>query len=176
VDADLVGAAGFEAALDEGKVLAEGAKGADVGDGEFGVEAVDVMFGGALWEGLAFAGGRVFVEVGAEGSGGAVAGDDGVVKALDVVVGKHLDELLFGGAGAGEDHEAGGVAVEPVDGDDGGERGAVRAARFWGGKKSSQRCGQKLIERGLFGPAGGGEVVFVGVAGGDEAGGFLDDD
>ncbi len=41
---------------------------------------------------------------------------------------------------------------------------------------AGEGCREEFIQRGLFGPAGGGEIVFVCVAGGDQAGGLFDDE
>ncbi len=112
VDADLVGAAGLDADLDEG----EGA----VGGGE-ALEDGDVRDGGAA---VGAAGGHA-------GAADEVAGDgevDGDVVLGDVAVdegevglvrpggaGEHLAELAVGAVVLGDDDEAAGLLVEAVD-------------------------------------------------------------
>ncbi len=82
--------------------------------------------------------------------------DDGVVAAGDGV----LEELLFEGAegvpGAGEDEEAGGIAVEAVD-----EVDLVFGVLFL------EIFGEEFGDVGAF---------FLGVGGGEESGGFVDDE
>lgn len=115
-----------------------------VGEGGFAEERVDDV--------MEFAG-EVFAHGQVDGAGvlGHRACDDGVVELVNGA-GLELDgEVSMGGGGEGEDHEAGGIAVESMHGRDVGE-----------GLSKSR----------------GEAVSLVGAASGhgEEAGGFIDDE
>src|ERR1700748_2643805 len=108
VDADLMGAAGFDADLDEG----EGAVGAgdaleDVGGGDGGADT--------FAEGAAGGHAGAADEVAADGEvdGGVVFGevavDEGEVGFGDLALGEHLAELAVGAVVFGDEDEAAGL-------------------------------------------------------------------
>jgi hypothetical protein len=151
LDADLVLAAGVEFAAEMGDFLfGVGLHHEVAEDGEFALADVlgDVHFAGVgIFEEEVF-------ELGFVLFGDAV--HDDVVAAGDGM----LEELLFeraeGVPGAGEDEEAGGVAVEAVD-----EMDLVFAVLLL------KIIGEQLGDEGAF---------FLGVGGGEEAVGFVDDE
>jgi predicted ABC-type ATPase len=151
LDADLVLAAGVELAAEVGDfLLGVGLHHEVAEDGEFALADVfgDVHFAGVgVFEEEIFELGFVFF-------GDAV--DDDIVAAGDGV----LEELFLEGAegipGAGEDEEAGGVAVEAVD-----EVDLVFAVLLL------EVVGEEFGDEGAF---------FLGVGGGEEAVGFVDDE
>src|SRR6266566_4500636 len=111
VDADLVGAAGFDADLDE----REGAVGAgdpfkdmEVGDGGATVGAAGGHAGAAdevAGDGEGY-GGVVFFEVAVE---------EGEVGLGDLALGEHLAKLAVGAVVFGDEDEAAGLLVEAMD-------------------------------------------------------------
>ena len=111
VDADLVGAAGFDADFDEG----EGAVGA--GDA---FEDVEVGDGGAS---VGAAGGHAGAadEVAGDGEGDGsvvlfeVAVEEGDVGLGDLALGEHLAELAVGAVVFGDEDEPAGLLVEAMD-------------------------------------------------------------
>ena len=124
VDANLVGAAGFDTNLDEG----EGA----VGGGQ-ALEYVDVGDGGAA---VGTAGGHAGAtdEVAGDGKvdGGVVlfdvAVDEGDVSLGDLTLGEHLAELAVGAVVFGDEDETAGLLVEAVD--DAGAQVAADVGEF----------------------------------------------
>jgi hypothetical protein len=159
VDADLVGAAGFDADFDEG----EGTVGAtdafedvEVGDGGASVGAASRHAGAA--EEIAGDG---------EGDGGVVffyvAVQEGEIGFRDLPLGEHLAELAMGAVVFGDEDEAAGLLVEAMD--DAGAEIAAYVGEF--GEVEEKRVDQ------------GASVAFVvrdTRAGVDHhAGGFVDD-
>ncbi len=163
VDADLVGATGFEAAGDEGGA-AEELEWFDVGDGELalvGAQAAAVRGG---LDGAAAAVAAVGDDAGADGLGRDVAVSECEVAAADGVEAELLGEALFGEPGAGEDEEAGGLAVEAMDDAEGGS--AARVAGVGAGA-AGEPATHEFVEGSAF-------ALFE--RHGGDAGGFIDDD
>ncbi len=121
VDADLVGAAGLDADLDEGE--------GTIGSSET-FEDVDVGDGGAS---VGAAGGHAGAADEVAGDGevdgdvvfGEVAVDEGEVGLGDLAAGEHLAELAVGAVVFGDEDDAAGLLVEAMD-----DAGAEVAADF----------------------------------------------
>lgn len=152
VDADLMGAAGLQHELEQ-----RGATipfdGVEVGDGVFAADAGDGHLAG-VGEGAADGGDDAAVVL------GELALDEGEVVAVEGVFAGLFGEGAVGAAGFGDDHDAGGVAVEAVD--DAGPGGVV-AGGF---------DGAAMVHDGV--DEGAGIVARRGMD--DEAGGFVDDE
>src|SRR5262245_13916277 len=109
VYADLVRAARFKTTFDD-CVICQVLDRTDVGDCPLGT------LGGFAERGAAAeAVAAVANEPGVDGLCLDAAGDDGNICPLDVVLGEHANESLLGLGSTGKNHEATGVAVEPVD-------------------------------------------------------------
>ncbi len=111
MDADLVGAAGFDFDFDEG----EGAV-----CGGYALDDVDVGNGtAAVWATGGHAGAADEVAGYGEGDGGVVLGDvavdEGEVGFGDLAVREHVAELAVGGVVLGYEDDAGGLLVEAMD-------------------------------------------------------------
>jgi hypothetical protein len=152
VDADLMGASGEEAALDEGAVFVDG-EAFPLGDGFFAGAVVEdghalAVDGVAADEVLLAA--FVF---------GWDAVDDGEVGFGDATVGEGFGEAAVGAVVLGDDDAAGGVFVEAMD--DAG-------AGFTADAGEVVAVMEEGVDEGAVGVAGGGVD--------DEAGGFVDDE
>lgn len=107
VDANLVGASGFEAAFDE-------AVGAEILDEQDVSDGVLAFLGGGA--GTAATVASVADEAGFDACGNGATPDDGLIDAFDRVGAKLSAEIGLGLGSAGEDEQAGGVAIEAMDG------------------------------------------------------------
>ena len=162
VDADLVGAAGFDADFDEG----EGA----VGSGD-AFEDFDVGDGGAAPSVRRAAGGHADAadEVAGDGEvdGGVVFGDvavdEGDVGFGDLALGEHLAELAVGAVVLGDEDDAAGLLVEAVD--DAGAEVAADVGEI--GEVEEEGVDEGAAVAGVVGGAGAGVD--------HHAGGFVDD-
>jgi hypothetical protein len=169
VDADLVGAAGFDADFDEG----EGAVGAivaledmEVGDGGAGSTAVGGAAGG-------HAGAADEVAGDGESDGGVVffevAVEKGDVGLRDLTLGEHLAELAVGRVVFGDEDKAAGLLVEAMD--DAGAQVASDVGEFGEVKEEGVDEGALVARVGFAACEGGGAGSGVD----HHAGGFVDD-
>lgn len=152
VDADLVGASGFDLDFEVG--------GGAVGESG---EHFPVCEGGACGEAMD---GAAFAVLGMAAEGevdGAVGGvgdavDEGLVGFVDLAVAELVLEVFEGGGGAGEEDDAAGICVEAVD--EAGAHGVADTSQvgIWG---------EEGVDQGAVGVSGGGMH--------DEACGFIDD-
>lgn len=166
VDADLVRAAGLERAFDE-RETTEGFQRTDVRHRVL----TFVLVSRAAAEAVA----PVDDEVGLEGLRGGLSVDDRVIDAFIRVLLELANQMLFSGRSAGEDHDAAGVAIEPMDGDDAGQSTAAllssaRALSSVGFPVLRRLCGaypvvnetrQDFVECGLPVLPRGGPVAFL---------------
>src|SRR5579871_6372585 len=115
VDANLMGAAGLDADLDEGERAVRGGKAFDdfdMGDGGTDTLAISRTAGGHAVATDQIAADR-------EVDGGVVLGDVAVdesdVGLFDVALGEHVAKLAVGGVVFGDEDDAAGLLVEAVD-------------------------------------------------------------
>ncbi len=107
VNADLMGAPSLEPAFDEG-VIAQFFEYADVCDGTLALAGYRTAAAAAV--------AAIADEIGFDALGLGSAANDGEIAAFDGVGTELLAEIALGGRRAREDHQAGGVLVEPVHG------------------------------------------------------------